>query len=249
MAEALQARGIRPDLLCGYSLGEYAVACAAGALPFGVGLRLLLRRARALRSRVTGRMLLAYGAPGRLQPLLGPELFIAGYNGPAETVLSGSRDAIAGARDALFAEDVAAIELEADQAFHSPLVELDRQAIAPVLASARAAPARAALVSTVTGEPIAATRLIEPAHWIEHLRQPVRFAQAAACLMRQRPTVVLKLGTPSLTPLVTAVTGHGPDAPLVAALLPHRFDRRGSREYLEELSARLWTRGTEAPLT
>ncbi|MDC2952682.1 SDR family NAD(P)-dependent oxidoreductase, partial [Streptomyces heilongjiangensis] len=34
------------------------------------------------------------------------------------------------------------------------------------------------LVSTVTGEPVSAEELADPSHWVEHVRRPVRFADA-----------------------------------------------------------------------
>src|SRR6266540_894252 len=41
-AAALEERGIRPDIVAGHSLGEYAALVAAGVLDFESGLRLVL---------------------------------------------------------------------------------------------------------------------------------------------------------------------------------------------------------------
>jgi acyl transferase domain-containing protein len=108
-------------------------------------------------------------------PLLTSQVGIAAINGPDAVVVSGAE----GALDAVTAHFQAAGRrvgrLRVSHAFHSPLVE-------PMLADfgdvaghlAYTAPA-IPIVSTVTGQPATAEELCDPAYWVRHARQPVRF--------------------------------------------------------------------------
>ncbi len=60
LADFMRKQGYRPDLVAGYSLGEYAAIYAAGALDFETGLQLVKRRAELMNHAPKGRMIAAY---------------------------------------------------------------------------------------------------------------------------------------------------------------------------------------------
>src|SRR5262249_51416726 len=105
LTELLKSWGIRPDAVMGHSVGEYAAACAAGVFSPEEGLRLVVERARLMQ---------ALGTPGGMAAVFADEqtaaraiepyrdrLSIAGVNGPRQTVISGEREALASALEAL----------------------------------------------------------------------------------------------------------------------------------------------------
>lgn len=131
----------QPDMAGGHSLGEFSALAAAGALSFEDGLRLVQIRAEQMQrccENVPGTMAAVIGlaeeiiekvcadTPGLVVP--------ANYNCPGQVVISGEREAVglacvklkeAGARRAL--------PLNVSGAFHSPLMEPARAALAEAI--------------------------------------------------------------------------------------------------------------------
>jgi [acyl-carrier-protein] S-malonyltransferase len=122
----LREAGIAPDVVAGHSLGEYAVAHAAGCLSLADGVRLVAERDRLMSAA-------SRQNPGGMVALIGSEpdsvasaaeeadgiVVAANFNTPRQTVVSGQKHAL---------EEVAGrvrgrkVKLEVSGAFHSPLM-------------------------------------------------------------------------------------------------------------------------------
>jgi [acyl-carrier-protein] S-malonyltransferase len=122
----LREAGIRPDVVAGHSLGEYAAAHAAGSLGLADGVRLVAERDRlmgeASRENPGGMVALIGADPddvARAAEETGGIVVAANFNTPRQIVVSGQVDAL---------EEVAErvrgrrIRLEVSGAFHSPLM-------------------------------------------------------------------------------------------------------------------------------
>jgi [acyl-carrier-protein] S-malonyltransferase len=122
----LREAGIRPDVVAGHSLGEYAAAHAAGCLGLVDGVRLVAERDRLMGEASMenpGGMVALVGADpddvARAAEETGGIVVAANFNTPRQTVVSGQVDAL---------EEVAArvrgrrVRLEVSGAFHSPLM-------------------------------------------------------------------------------------------------------------------------------
>lgn len=180
---ALRRFGLEAVAAIGHSLGELTALHWAGAFDESALLRLASARGCAMadRGRADGAMASLGADAETVMALLAelPEVSLAGYNAPRQTVVSGAAESI----DALIrrARDkgVHAVRLAVSHAFHSPLVG----EAAPVLAEAFAAEQWRALSRTVFST-VAGTRLA--AHTpltsllLAQVTSPVRFAQALA---------------------------------------------------------------------
>ena len=137
---------LAPVAVAGHSLGEYTALVAAGALDFATALRLVAERGRLMRAAgdaAPGAMLAVLGLPDekiaavRADAARFGAIAVANENAPGQTVLSGSREAIAAAtRLAKEAGARRAIPLAVSGAFHSPLMRSAADALAPALAAA-----------------------------------------------------------------------------------------------------------------
>ncbi|MFC7639638.1 type I polyketide synthase, partial [Streptosporangium lutulentum] len=181
----LESVGVRPRVLVGHSIGEIAAAHVAGVLSLPDAVALVGARGRLMQELLAGGAMVAIAAPeAEVVPVLAgleDRVGVAAVNGPAAVVVSGEREA---------AERVAAHFAEAgyrtrwlrvSHAFHSPLMEPMLERFAQVvegLSFLTPADGGPVVVSTVTGQPISVGDWAQPQYWVEHVRRPVRFADA-----------------------------------------------------------------------
>src|SRR5512143_984630 len=111
-AAVLAARGVKPDLVAGHSLGEYSALVAAGALSAADAARAVRARGTFMQEAVPagqGAMSAVLGLePERVRAICesvevatGKTCSPANYNEPAQTVIAGDAGAVAAAGDKL----------------------------------------------------------------------------------------------------------------------------------------------------
>ncbi|KMS72083.1 amino acid adenylation protein [Streptomyces viridochromogenes] len=187
LAEVWRAAGVRPALLLGHSVGEYAALSAAGAMTWEDGLRLTAWRGRLMHLACPPGGMLAVRADShtarRVALSAGAE--VAAVNGPSAQVITGSPQAVREAERLLDQEGVRWRELPVDRAFHSADIE-------PALSEFRChaervtyRPLHTAVVTTADGEVRRAGWTVEADHLCRQARQPVRFDLAMAAAAGQ----------------------------------------------------------------
>jgi [acyl-carrier-protein] S-malonyltransferase len=158
---ALEERGIRPDIVAGHSLGEYAALVGAGVIGFADGLPLVLMRGALMEESAAER-------PGTMLAILGsfPEavndiieewqahgvIANANDNAPGQIVISGDVETLQAAAPAFRALGARVMDLPVGGAFHSPLMADGQAAFAPILESTPFQDGRVPVVSNSTGE-------------------------------------------------------------------------------------------------
>lgn len=237
--------GIEPDLVAGYSLGEYSAACVAGAFTFETILSIVVQRALTLeRLPKTGMLAVAAGY-GQISDIAGPELHLVAANSPDETILGGTPSDLARMREDLRSRGYATDLLPGDHAFHTPYMQPIASTIEELFAGQPIHPLAKPMVSTLTGDLIAAPALAG-SHWALHLTSPVRFSEALDTLARLDTDIFLEVGPgQALSSIVHMRHASQPQAE-VGSTMPSAFDRRPAIEHVLRTAARLWTAG--APL-
>ena len=103
LAELLSSWGLRPDVVLGHSVGQFAAACVAGIIGWEDGLRLISERSRLVGSLPAGGAMAAVFSPvAEVEQFIAahPALSVAAVNG-SHTVISGPEKSIVSALAAL----------------------------------------------------------------------------------------------------------------------------------------------------
>lgn len=175
----LREAGVKPDVVAGHSLGEYAAAHAAGALGLEDAVRLVAERDRLMNEA-------AMENPGGMIALIGADpaevvraadeaegtVVAANFNTPRQTVISGDK----GALEAL-AERVRGrkVELDVAGAFHSPLMLEASRAMSAMLAQVALQDPQVPMVGATDGGVLATAgdvrlalgnQMLSPVRWV-----------------------------------------------------------------------------------
>jgi [acyl-carrier-protein] S-malonyltransferase len=185
----LEARGLRPALVAGHSLGEFAAWVAAGVLGLDHALALVRRRGELMEEagrQRPGAMAAVIGLPAERVAELCRQaqpagvVVVANYNSPEQVVVSGDAAAVAEASRLVEPAGGRALALRVSGAFHSPLMEeAARQFAARVGQAPLAAPAipvvancSAELVTTAEqARQAMARQMASPVRWTDSMRR------------------------------------------------------------------------------
>lgn len=136
---------VRPDVVAGHSLGEFAALVVNGTISFEDGLNLVLNRA-VIGQKACDKYPTGMGAvigltdeyvARRIKEIwdeTGEPLYFANYNGPGQVVISGSRKAVRMACKAFKAEGAKkAVPLAISGSFHTPYMDEAREELGEII--------------------------------------------------------------------------------------------------------------------
>ncbi|MFF8430702.1 type I polyketide synthase [Streptomyces sp. NPDC016566] len=195
MSAMLSELGVQPDWLIGHSIGEFTGAVHAGVLALPDACELVAVRARLMQELPSGGGMLAVrGEPSSVLDLLDDTVGVAALNGPEDTVCSGPVAELARIAEALGERDIPTRRLDVSHAFHSPLMEPMLAEFAAVAAKFTYRPATVPVYSTLYGRELAPGELMDAEYWTEHVRNPVRWADAMTAARARRVDFLIELG-------------------------------------------------------
>ncbi|AVR07622.1 type I polyketide synthase [Burkholderia thailandensis] len=261
LASVLGEYGVRPVAVAGHSIGQYAAAVAAEALTLEQAAALVAARARATEAltalaagdgaHVRGGMLAVTGDDARIEQWAAgrADMWIAVRNAPRTLVLAGTEPALADAARALAALGCRCRPVPVSHPFHTPLM----QPVADAIAAQRiegAAP-RIPMTCNVTGGWLGADAASAD-YWARHLREPVRWSDNVAALLRWQPDIVLEIGPGAvLCGLIgrhiaagaSADASAHANAPRVLPSLPAARDGASDADHFSNVIGQLWCAG------
>ena len=186
-ARALEVRGVTPDVVAGFSLGEVAALTFAGAYTTEQGFELVCRRAELMDAAGSAhpgamRAVVKLDAPTveRLASEAGEQCWPVNYNSPLQTVVAGTPEACEKLDGLVKEAGGRAMKVAVSGAFHSPFMADAARGLADYLAEGHApAEPRVPVLANRTAEPypsdeaarteLLATQVANPVQWVRTL--------------------------------------------------------------------------------
>jgi enediyne polyketide synthase len=230
--------GIEAEAAVGHSLGELTALHWAGAMDEAGLLAMATERGRVMTqaSEGGGAMASIAAGPDQVEPLLpsangangangsngangangaggrnGAEVVIAGYNGPAQTVISGPAEEVERVCRAAAAADLVTNRIPVSHAFHSPMVAPAAAGLQRYLTGLEFKPLTRRVLSTVTGDALSADADLHEL-LVRQVREPVRFS-AAAGQLAATADLLIEVGPGRV--LSGLAAGIAPDVPVI----------------------------------
>lgn len=193
LAQTLFERGVVPQKLLGYSLGETVAAVVAGVLSLEDGFRLVHGQGRLFEQLgPRGGMVAVLAEPGRVRGCvagLGAE--IAAINSPTHCVVSvGARD-LAAVCETLEREGVVWARLPIRYPFHASPIDAMAEPMHHFLAGFRFAPPRLPIISAAT---CGVVERFDAAHIWSVMRGVLRFRETIETLARDGAWTLVEAG-------------------------------------------------------
>jgi len=191
----------QPSMVAGHSLGEFSALVANGVLRFEDGLRLVSSRAVAMQEaceRQVSTMAAVLGLEDaqvesvceRIEGVV----VAANYNCPGQLVISGEMAAIDQACEALTAAGARrALKLPVGGAFHSPLMEPARSALAQAIDQTSFQQGCCPVYQNVVASSVTDPTVIKE-HLIAQLTAPVRWTQSVQQMIADGATEFIEVG-------------------------------------------------------
>jgi [acyl-carrier-protein] S-malonyltransferase len=195
-----QFPGLVPSICSGLSLGEYTALHATKRLSFPDTLALVRERARLMNEaceKTEGTMaavlgLDSFAIEAALQGMKG--VWVANFNAPGQTVISGTKEGIENAAIALKERGAKRVlPLSVHGAFHSGLMHSAREGLRPAIERAPIASSEIAFCMNVPGDFVKSTNDVRD-HLISQVTNPVRWEQGIVAMNRSGVSLYLEIG-------------------------------------------------------
>jgi acyl transferase domain-containing protein/NAD(P)H-dependent flavin oxidoreductase YrpB (nitropropane dioxygenase family)/NADP-dependent 3-hydroxy acid dehydrogenase YdfG len=202
----LRTFGLKPDMLAGHSYGEFVALHAGGALDFATLMALSAGRGRCIVEAAKA----ADAELGTMAAVQAPrqdveaaiadidDVIVANHNAPLQSIISGSRAAIAAAVAKLSKAGIEVSEIPVAAAFHSHFVKPAQGALAALIENAEWRASAIPVYSNTTAKPHTADVGGTKRLLAEHLVSPVEFVAEIEAMYQDGARLFLELGPKSV---------------------------------------------------
>src|SRR5437016_7335260 len=182
----------------GHSVGEYVAVCRAGVFSLEDGLKLVAERSRLMQALPErGAMAVVFADYTQVASKLVPfqeQIAVAAINGPENTVISGTREALHAALERLEAEGVTTHPVTVSHAFHSQLMDPMLPEFEQTAHQVHFEAPRIPLISNLTGKMLQPGEIPNADYWRRQTREAVQFAAGMRVLAEQGYGVFVEIG-------------------------------------------------------
>ncbi len=200
MMKVLEEKGIKPDAVAGLSLGEYAALVAAGVISEKDAITTVRQRGILMQEAVPqgiGAMAAVLALdPETIEKVISsiPDVWIANYNCPGQTVISGKKEAVETACIQLKeAGAKRTVMLNVSGPFHSGMLKEAGEKLSKVLEDVEVSTPKIPYVANVTAEFVRDEAMVKPL-LKEQVSSSVRWQQSVETMIREGIDTFIEIG-------------------------------------------------------
>lgn len=194
LAGLLEKWGIKPTAMLGHSIGEYVAACLSGVFSLGDALALVAKRGQLIQALPGGSMMAVLTNESSIRELISEDLCLAVINGPSVCVVSGDDASLNLLKESLYQQKIHFRYLKTSHAFHSKMLDPILNEFYTEVNKIKMNPPVIPFMSNVSGRWISSPEAMDPAYWVKHLRQTVRFSDCIDLLIKEEHRIFLEIG-------------------------------------------------------
>ncbi|SES73464.1 type I polyketide synthase [[Clostridium] polysaccharolyticum] len=202
--------GVRPELVMGHSIGEYAAAVTAGIMSLEDAVKLVSARGRLMdMAPGYGKMAIIFASEETVIELLkGYEntVCIAAKNAQENHVISGVAQDVEEVMEKAVKRGCRTKELAVSHAFHSMLMEPVLKDFYNVAKAVRFHEAKVKFVSALYGKEIENGQILDADYWTDHIRAEVNFYGALTSVDTKKQYLFLEVGANRVLAALASLT-------------------------------------------
>lgn len=198
--------GIKPSLVLGHSIGEYAAAVTAGIMDLQTAVLLVSLRGRLMNEAPgKGTMVSIFADKQNTQRLIGDlaeTVMIAVHNSDEICVISGVEKDVLEVQKRAEDEHIRTKRLKVSHGFHSMLMHPAAVQFKDLVRNVKFKPANITFMSAMYARPLADDEVLQMDYWADHICNEVKFVETITAVKGYTDYLFLEIGsTNTLTSL------------------------------------------------
>lgn len=205
--------GVKPSLVLGHSIGEYAAAVTANMMDLKTAAMLVALRGRLMNDAPgKGTMVTVFANRENTCRLIGDKsatVTIAVHNSEEICVISGAEEDVLIVQNRAEKEGVRTRRLMVSHGFHSMLMHPAAAQFKKIAENVKFRPASLTFMSAMYGRPLAKGEVITLDYWADHICNEVKFAETITAVESYEDYLFIEIGaTNTLTSLCKYIFGQ-----------------------------------------
>jgi acyl transferase domain-containing protein/acyl-CoA synthetase (AMP-forming)/AMP-acid ligase II/NADP-dependent 3-hydroxy acid dehydrogenase YdfG/acyl carrier protein len=208
-----ESYGIRPDIVIGHSIGEYAAAVEAGILSLEAAAELVSARGRLMDSAPgSGAMATIFADFNYVSSLISEysdQVVIAVHNAPEACVISGEKDKVNRICEKANDMGLRVRQLKVSHGFHSPLMKSAAENFKAIAEQIEYHRPKLSYISCLHAREVRKEEVLDASYWSDHITNRVDFYHALESVENKQDIFMLEVGpTSSLEALCKLIYGN-----------------------------------------
>lgn len=243
LAKLLMAWDIKPDLMIGYSFGEYITACISGVFSVDDAIRIIHKRGELIMSSPPGMMLSVPLSRKEISPLLNHHISLA-IDNDAACIISGAEKDIISFENEMREKKIMCFRLNSTRAVHSTMMAAASEELKKYLHGFPLNKPNIPYISNVTGDWIKAHEATDPDYWAKQLQNTVEFSGGINKILSDDKSVFIEIGAGSdITSLVNRLLDAKEITERAINLVRPALNKISDSKYLINKLGQLWLYG------
>jgi len=241
LARLLMDWGIKPDVVIGFSLGEYIAATISGLFTLEQAIPLIVKRGELFEQLPDGMMLSIPLPADRVLPFLDESMEIA-IDNQVSCVVGGPVSAVLELEEKLRQSKYICTPLPFSKAIHTSRVASILDEYREALQSIQFQPIDIPFMSSMTGEWAVQEELAASQYWVQQVKEKVLFVKAVERLADKR-TVFIEIGPGHDLSALTKRTLESKPNTKILNLIPFGNSQVSAQQHLYHRIGKLWQFG------